>query len=144
LAPKIVWRHIVSADLGSLRGALKLICPVTDWSWLQSIANRIAVAAPRPARKYNLVTSERLYALGIELMVNAVNAADAVGRAGTRHAIQYRDGLIISVLALIARAANRASSHKSRRSLGARHTGRGYQDQATSGLFNSEGVIGAH
>ena len=74
----------------------------TDWSWLRSIANRIAAAAPRPPRKYNLVTSERLYALGIELMDNAVNAADAVGRAGTRHAIQYRDGLIISVLALVA------------------------------------------
>jgi integrase/recombinase XerD len=47
-----------------------------------------------------LVTSERLYALGIELMDNAVNAADAV-RVGTRHAIKYRDGLIISVLAVI-------------------------------------------
>jgi integrase/recombinase XerD len=48
-----------------------------------------------------LVTSERLYALGIELMDNAIKAADAVGRVGTRHAIQYRDGLIVSVLAVI-------------------------------------------
>jgi integrase/recombinase XerD len=48
-----------------------------------------------------LVTSERLYALGIELMDNAIKAADAVGRVGTRHAVQYRDGLIISILAVI-------------------------------------------
>jgi integrase/recombinase XerD len=106
LAEYVAWRRrscgdiSLAADLGSLRGTLKLICPDTDWSWLQSIANRIAAAAPRPARKYNLVTSERLYALGIELMDNAVNAADAV-RVGTRRAIKYRDGLIISVLAVI-------------------------------------------
>jgi hypothetical protein len=101
-AEYVAWRRrscgeiSLAADLGSLRGTLKLICPDTDWSWLQSFANRIAAGAPRTAQKYNLVTSERLYALGIELMDNAVNAADAVRRAGTRHAIQYRDGLIIS------------------------------------------------
>ena len=101
LAEYVAWRRrscgdiSLAADLGSLRGTLKLICPDTDWYWLQSIANKIAAAASRPARKYNL-------ALGIELMDNAVNAADAVGRVGTRHAIQYRDGLTISVLGLIA------------------------------------------
>jgi hypothetical protein len=108
LTEYVAWRRTscgdisLAADLGSLRGTLKLICPNTDWSWLQSIANRIAAAAPRPARKYSLVTSERLYALGFELMDSAVTAADAVRRTGTRHAIQYRDGLIISILGLIA------------------------------------------
>jgi integrase len=34
-------------------------------------------------------------------MDNAIKAADAVGRVGTRHAVQYRDGLIVSVLAVI-------------------------------------------
>jgi integrase/recombinase XerD len=91
----------LAADLGSLCSTLKLLCPNTDWSWLQSIANRIAAAAPPPARKYNLMTSDRLYALGIELMNCAVTAADAVGHTGTRQAIQYRDGLIISTLAMI-------------------------------------------
>jgi integrase len=90
----------LASDLASLCGALKLLCPNTDWSWLRSIANRLAAAAPPPARKYNLVTSDRLYALGIELMDRAVTTADAIGRAGTRQAIQYRDGLIISTLAL--------------------------------------------
>jgi integrase len=91
----------LAADLGSLCGTLKLLCPNTDWSWLQSIANRIAAAATPSARKYNLVTSDRLYALGIELMDSAVIAADAIGHTGTRQAIQYRDGLIISTLAMI-------------------------------------------
>jgi hypothetical protein len=90
----------LAADLGSLCGALKLLCPNTRWSWLQSIANRLAAAAPPPARKYNLVTSDRLYALGIELMDRAVTAANATGRTGTRQAIQYRDGLVISTLAM--------------------------------------------
>jgi integrase/recombinase XerD len=107
LAEYVAWRRrscgdvSLAADLSSLRGTLKLICPNTDWSWLQSIAKRIAAAAPQPARKYNLVTSERLYALGIELMDSAVTAADAVRRPRTRHAIQYRDGLIIGILAMI-------------------------------------------
>lgn len=91
----------LAADLRSLCSTLKLLCPNTDWSWLHSIANRIAAAAPPPARKYNLMTSDRLYALGIELMDCAVTAADAVGHTGTRQAIQYRDGLIISTLAMI-------------------------------------------
>src|SRR6476646_5659730 len=69
----------LAADLRSLCSTLKLLCPNTDWSWLHSIANRIAAAAPPPARKYNLMTSDRLYALGIELMDCAVTAADAVG-----------------------------------------------------------------
>jgi integrase len=107
LAEYVAWRRrscgdiSLAADLGSLRGTLKLICPDTDWSWLQSIANRITTAAPRRARKYNLVTSEHLYVLGIELMEGAVTAADVTGRARTRQAIQFRDGLIISTLAMI-------------------------------------------
>jgi hypothetical protein len=48
----------ISIDLNHLRGALKLICPSVDWSWLLTITKRIAAAAPRTTRKYHLVTSE--------------------------------------------------------------------------------------
>jgi integrase len=105
-AEYVAWRRrscgdiSLAADLGSLCGALKLLCPNIDCSWLQSIANRLAAAAPPPARKCNLVTCDRLYALGIELMDHAVAAANAVGRTTTRQAIQYRDGLVISTLAM--------------------------------------------
>ena len=62
---------------------------------------RIAGAAPRRTPKLNVVTSERLYALGIELMDGAVHAAQTIGAVRARHAIRYRDGLIISTLAMI-------------------------------------------
>ena len=98
----VTWRRrscgdiSLASDLCSLCGTLKLLCPKSDWSWLLSIANRIAAAAPPPPKKYNLVTSERLYTLGLKLMKSAVTASDADGRTRTRRAIQYRDGLIIS------------------------------------------------
>jgi hypothetical protein len=58
--------------------------------------------APRRPPKYHLVTSERLYALGLELMDGAVAAADAARRISKAHAFQYRDGLVIGLTALIA------------------------------------------
>lgn len=70
----------IAIDLDHLRGALKLICPGADWSWLLTITKRIAAMAPRRLPKYNQVTSERLYALGLEVMDDAVAAADK-GRA---------------------------------------------------------------
>jgi hypothetical protein len=57
-----------------------------------------AAAAPRRHPKYHLVTSDRLYALGIELMDGAVTDADAAKHMSKAHAFQYRDGLIIALL----------------------------------------------
>jgi integrase/recombinase XerD len=91
----------LAADLGHLHDALKLICPNTDWSWLLAIIKRMAATAPRSAGKYHLVTSDRLYLLGIELMDRAVADADDAQRTDKVHAFQYRDGLIIALLALI-------------------------------------------
>jgi integrase/recombinase XerD len=90
----------IAIDLRLLRGALRLICPGADWSWLLTITKRIAATETRSAPRYHLVTSERLYALGIELMDRAV--ADANTDWISKHnAFQYRDGLIIAFLALI-------------------------------------------
>jgi integrase len=47
------------------------------------------------------VTSDRLYALGIELMDRAVADAEAAKRISKAHAFEYRDGLAISFLALV-------------------------------------------
>jgi integrase/recombinase XerD len=109
VAEYVRWRRrsptcgdaMVAVDLDGLRGALKLICPGIDWSWLLNIAKRLAAAAPRKSRKYHLVTSDRLYALGIELMDQAVGDAEAASRISKAHALKYRDGLIIALLALI-------------------------------------------
>jgi integrase/recombinase XerD len=103
----IAWRKrscgdmAVAIELGHLRGALRVICPDVDWSWLLTITRRIAATAPRKAGKYHLVTSEHLYALGIDLMNCAVADADATQHVRKAHAFQYRDGLLISFLALI-------------------------------------------
>jgi hypothetical protein len=61
----------MAIDLHHLRLALRFICPTTDWSWLLTITKRIATTARR-SRKYHLVTSERLYALGLALMDTAI------------------------------------------------------------------------
>jgi integrase/recombinase XerD len=103
----VTWRRrscgdmTIAINLGHLRGALKLIAPDTDWSWLLTITKRIAATAPRKAGKYHLVTSDRLYALGIKLMDGAVADAEAAGRIRKAYAFQYRDGLVIAFLALI-------------------------------------------
>jgi integrase/recombinase XerD len=107
MAEYISWRRkscgdmSIVIDLGQLRGALNLICPDTDWSWLLTITKRIAAMAPRKPGKYHLVTSERLYVLGTELMDRAVADADATQRVRITDAFNYRDGLIIGFLALI-------------------------------------------
>ncbi len=106
-AEYVSWRRrscgdiSIAADLGHLRGALKLICADTDLSWLLTITKRIAATAPRKAGKYHLVTSDRLYGLGIQLMDSAIADASTAAHTRTAHAFQYRDGLIIAFLALI-------------------------------------------
>jgi integrase/recombinase XerD len=105
VADYVAWRRcgygMLAVDLDGLRGALRLVCPGVDWSWLLTLAKRIKAAAPRKPRKYHLVTSEHLYALGIELMDQAVAGADSAKYVSKTHALQYRDGLVIALPALI-------------------------------------------
>ena len=85
VAEYVTWRRrsgevtSLAIDLGNLRDALKLICPDNDWSWLLNIIKRMAVTTPRRVGKYHLVTSDRLYLLGSELIDRAVADADAAG-----------------------------------------------------------------
>jgi len=91
----------VVSVLHILRLALGLICPETDWSWLKTIAKRInAQALPRSDRARG-VTSAQLYAIGLQLMAKAENAALAAGQVTRDDAPTYRDGLIIALLAAV-------------------------------------------
>ena len=107
LAEYITWRGVscsqgsMAIDLDHLRGALRLLCPKTDWSWLLKIIRRLAATAPRYSQKYHLVTSDRLFALGINLMDEAIADVEVDKCARSSHALQYRDGLMISILAAI-------------------------------------------
>jgi integrase/recombinase XerD len=90
----------VVITLRHLRLALRLICPNVDWSWLLTITKRIAAVAPRKTRKQPLATIERLYLLGIELMDHAVASARRRDEISKQTAMEYRDGLLIALLAL--------------------------------------------
>jgi integrase/recombinase XerD len=91
----------IAIDLHHLRLARGYICPATNWSWLLTITKRIAASAKPKPQKYHLVTSERLYALGIELMDKAVASAVVGKDVSKADAFKYRDGLLIALLALI-------------------------------------------
>jgi integrase/recombinase XerD len=91
----------IAIELHHLRLALRLICQTAEWEWLLTITKRIAARAKRKPQKHHLVTSERLSALGIELMDGAVAVAKLVGSISKSSAFAYRDGLIIALLAVI-------------------------------------------
>ena len=79
----------------------RLVYPGVDWTWLQTITKRIAAQAKCRPEKHHLTTSERLYALGFALMNEAMEAADSVGAISKAVAFEYRDGLMIALLAAI-------------------------------------------
>ncbi len=87
--------------LHKLRDTLRFICPDEDWSWLLTIIKRIAAQARPKPEKHHMVTSETLYALGIELMDRAITNGNATMNMSKAHAFAYRDGLMIALLALI-------------------------------------------
>jgi integrase len=62
---------------------------------------RIAAQAKPKPEKHHLVTSETLYALGIKLMDRAVTNDNETKNLSVAHALDYRDGLMIALLALI-------------------------------------------
>ncbi len=88
-------------NLRNLRLTLRYICPGEDWPWLLTIIKQIAAQAKQKPEKYHLVTSETLYALGIELMDRAITNSNAAKKVYMAHTFGYRDGLIIALLALI-------------------------------------------
>jgi integrase/recombinase XerD len=92
----------IATSLHHLRSALRLICPKEDWSWLLMITKRIAAAAPHKPKKFGQVSSDQLYLLGIELMDEAVAEACDQSKTSKSTAMQYRDGLLIALLAVIA------------------------------------------
>ena len=89
----------ISIYLYHLWLVLKSMYPAGDWSWLVTISERFAARGKEKRKKFHLVTSETLYALGIALMDGALSS----GKPVTASSVQttYRDGLIIAFLALV-------------------------------------------
>ena len=97
--PKSCGGITIANYLNHLQSTLRYICPDKDWSWLLKIAKRIATQAKRKPEKHHLITSETLYALGMELMDRAIAGGKSVRTWKVQTA--FRDGLIIALLALI-------------------------------------------
>jgi integrase len=89
----------ISICLYHLSLALKMMYPAYDWSWLATISRRFAAQGKAQRKRYNLVTSETLYVLGIALMDGALSGSKPVTVSSVQ--TTYRDGLIIAFLALI-------------------------------------------
>jgi integrase/recombinase XerD len=91
----------IATELHQLRRSLKLLCQGGNWSWLHTVTKRIDAQARPNARRYQFVTSERLYALGLELMNGAMKEFDQGGSISKATAFDYRDGLLIALLAAV-------------------------------------------
>lgn len=89
----------IAIELHHLRLALRLLYPDIDWTWLLTATKRIAAQANPKRPKHHQVTSDKLYALGFALMDQAMEAADAACAVSKVCAFDYRDGLMIAMLA---------------------------------------------
>lgn len=81
-------------DLGE---AIRVMCPDADIAWLQQCAARLSrQIVPDRIKHPRLVSSDRLFALGISLMERS---RIEVGPRPVSSAVLFRDGLMISLLA---------------------------------------------
>ncbi|TIS53196.1 MAG: hypothetical protein E5W91_32040 [Mesorhizobium sp.] len=86
----------IAIDLERLFFALRAMFPTTDWSWLYSIARRIAAGA-RPIRHPQILSPD-VYRLAIDLMERASFEGERIGKVTFKCAVDFRDGLQIATL----------------------------------------------
>jgi integrase len=91
----------IAIELRQIRSALLLLFPGLDLTWLLNAAKRIERNAPAKKQMLHLVTSDRLYLIGLKLMDQAMQDSRELGVVSKRSAFEYRDGLIILLLSLI-------------------------------------------
>ena len=87
----------ISIELQRLHLTLTAADPDGDWAWLYSLQRRIARAAKRLPKQR--VYSVDLYRIGTEMMEDAKNKSALFGRTILSQAEQFRDGLMIAMLA---------------------------------------------
>jgi integrase len=72
------------------------LAPGRDWRWLRRVVRRLDLRAKPRDKRNEVVPIKELFQLGLRLMDQAENAAEATTLF---RALQYRDGLIIALLA---------------------------------------------
>ena len=89
----------VACQVGTLYQVAQIMMPDEDWSWLRAIKTRLHRAAPVHSPRGPVITSVQLLKLGLLLMEESKPAPDA--SISIKDAVQYRDGLMLALLALI-------------------------------------------
>ncbi len=87
----------VAINIQRLRLTVLAIAPGSDWAWLQEIERRIANAA-KPLHKPRVLSAD-LYQVGVDLIQDARNKAEIFEHPILSQAEQFRDGLMIAMLA---------------------------------------------
>jgi integrase/recombinase XerD len=89
--------YTVPSRVRELCNAIQAMAPARDWRWLHKIVRRLRRSAqPKRKKAALIVPAKHLWDYGLELM----EAADADTRGSDlARAAQYRDGLIIALLA---------------------------------------------
>jgi len=86
----------VAMMIGAITRVLAVLAPETDWAWLRRIYQDLkAWASPSRNKRHYIVPSADLYALGIDL----IETAQKSDKDPYWQATQYRDGLMIALLA---------------------------------------------
>jgi len=86
----------VGMMLGGLRGALGVLAPEMDWSWLvRAYVTLKNEARPSRDRRKHLVAPDQLYQLGLQLM--KMCHVDVLDNRDDYACIKYRDGLLIAL-----------------------------------------------
>ena len=84
--------------LSRLHALVRVLAPTRDWAWLWSSIQCLNERRQPVNKRSRIVDSGRLFSLGIRLMREAQTAA-VPARSCRAGALQYRDGLIIALLA---------------------------------------------
>jgi hypothetical protein len=79
--------------------AARIMLPKLNLNWLKTIKARLFVTAPAQGARGPVITSVQLLELGQQLMDEITPSAK--GRMRLADAVQYRDGLMIALLAFI-------------------------------------------
>jgi integrase/recombinase XerD len=89
------------SNLARLCQAMTVLCPASDWHWLKRIVNRLErLKVPITDKASRVQDSGALLALGHSLMASATQPSEKLPRKTRLHAaIQYRDGLMLALLA---------------------------------------------
>jgi hypothetical protein len=88
----------VAEQVNALYKAARIMLPECDWTWLKRIKARLYATAPPSGSAGPVITSVQLLGLGQQLSDESQPISSAMRMAD---AIQYRDGLMIAMLAFI-------------------------------------------